>query len=98
MVSGYAVGMVWYGLIRWAGYVDFAAPEGSSAARRAFHACFMDFWNSGEGLDPSYLTTLIPLLAVPIVSLFTAEDTENRDKFYDVVAGRGTYSQAESGA
>ena len=98
MLAGYATGMVWYGLIRWAVYVDFAAPEGSSAARKAFHACFIDFWNSGEGLDPSYLTTLIPLLAVPIISLFTAEETENREKFYDVLAGRGTYSEAEGGA
>jgi len=37
----------------------------------------------GEALDPSYATTLIPLVAVPVISLLTREDVEGRDVFYE---------------
>jgi SSS family solute:Na+ symporter len=35
-----------------------------------------------EALDPSYITTVVPLLVVPIVSLATGERLEGRDAFY----------------
>ena len=36
----------------------------------------------GHELDPSYLTTLVPLALVPLVSLLTAERTEGKEAFY----------------
>jgi SSS family solute:Na+ symporter len=35
-----------------------------------------------DGLDPSYITTLVPLAAVPAISLLTRETIEGRDAFY----------------
>lgn len=88
MVAGYGTGLVWYGLIQWASWVEFAAPAGSSAVRRFFHWLFV---YRGDGIDPSYATTLIPLVAVPLISLLTPmapEDTAGKDEFYDIIAGR----------
>jgi SSS family solute:Na+ symporter len=36
----------------------------------------------GGGLDPSYLTTLVPLVVVPVVSLAAPRRTEGGDPFY----------------
>jgi SSS family solute:Na+ symporter len=68
MLIGYASGGVWFVLIKWALWVGLEAPQGSSALR--------EFWVSlltrdGVGLDPSYVTTLIPLITVPLVSILT---------------------------
>jgi len=85
MMLGYAAGLVWFGGIKWAQYVEFTAAEGDPALRRALHWAFV---NTGEGVDPSYATTLVPLVAVPLISLFTAQCAKNRDRFYAVVQGR----------
>lgn len=88
MVLGYAGGVLWYGLIRWAEWVEFEVSETSSAAQRLFHLLFKDFGGSGEGLDPSYLTTLLPLVAIPLFSRWSQPDEERERWFYDVVAGK----------
>jgi SSS family solute:Na+ symporter len=36
----------------------------------------------GDGIDPSYPTTLIPLVAVPIISLLTQDRAERKDAFF----------------
>ena len=38
-----------------------------------------------EGIDPSYITTIVPLVVVPAVSLLTREGAEGRDAFYRIV-------------
>jgi SSS family solute:Na+ symporter len=84
MLLGYAAGLLWFALIKWAASIKFAAPEGSSAARRLFHALFVE---SG-GVDPSYATTVVPLLAIPLLSLLTRAHTAGQDRFYAVIQGR----------
>ncbi len=91
MLAGYGSGLIWFLLIKWALAVEFAAPEGSSAASRLFHYCFV---NTGEGIDPSYATMIVPLIVVPVVSLLTKENIEGRDEFYAAVAGE---RESESG-
>lgn len=84
MGTGYAGGLIWFLLIKWAEAVEFAAPEGASAARRLFHFFFV---YTGEGIDPSYATTIIPLFVVPIVSWMTAKRAKPNDDFYRVLNG-----------
>ncbi len=86
MLTGYATGLAWYGVIRWAAFVGFAAPDGSGPLRRLFHWLFVF---EGEGIDPSYATTLIPIVAVPLISLLTKEvRSPEKDRFYDIVSGK----------
>ena len=86
MASGYAAGIVWFALIKVALWADFSAPEGSSAARWLL-AYFLT--SNGEGIDPSYTTTLVSLLVVPIVSLMTTMTTPAgaRADFYAMLSG-----------
>ena len=92
MASGYAVGIVWFALIKVALWTDFSAPEGSSAVRQLLAYCFT---YNGEGIDPSYATTLVSLLVVPIVSLMTTMTTTTtmttpagaRADFYAMLSG-----------
>jgi hypothetical protein len=76
--------LLWFALIKWAAWMKFAAPEGSSGARRLFHTLFID----GGGVDPSYATTVVPLLAIPLLSLLTRAHTVGQDRFYAVIQGR----------
>ena len=85
MLLGYAGGLVWFALIKIALAVGFAAPEGSSAIRQLLAYCFTV---NGEGIDPSYVTTIVPLIAVPVISLLTADTTENEDEFYAMLSGQ----------
>ncbi|PCJ54052.1 MAG: hypothetical protein COA73_14680 [Candidatus Hydrogenedentota bacterium] len=85
MASGLISGLVWFVLIKWALNTGFVAPEGSSAFRHLFHYCFA---GNGTGIDPSYATTFVPLIVVPLVSFFTAETEEGKEEFYAVVSGK----------
>ena len=88
MVSGYGVGLIWYLSIRWALAAGFEVTETSSALHRLLHWAFV---NEGEGVDPSYPTTLIPLLAVPLISVLWphgSEDTARRLQFFGTVRRR----------
>lgn len=85
ILLGYGVGVVWYGLIKYAAYIEFTVTEDSSAMQQLFHTCFV---GRGEGIDPSYPTTLIPLFAVPLISLITTDHEEQKEAFYEVLAGK----------
>jgi hypothetical protein len=39
-------------------------------------------------LDPSYLTTLLPLIAVPLFSAMTTPNPEGEEKFYAILSGK----------
>jgi solute:Na+ symporter, SSS family len=49
-------------------------------------------------IDPSYATTLIPLIAIPLISLLTRESTEGREAFYARVSGRAPATLKTSAA
>ena len=38
-----------------------------------------------DDIDPSYITTVVPLVVVPGVSLLTSERREGRDAFYRTI-------------
>jgi SSS family solute:Na+ symporter len=40
------------------------------------------FPEQGEVIDPSFPTTLIPLVAIPVITLLTPENLDRRDAFY----------------
>ena len=73
MLAGYGAGGFWFVLIKWALWIDLQAPEGASAPVRLLVSLLT---SHGEGLDPAYVTTMVPLLVVPAVSLFTALSPE----------------------
>lgn len=79
---GYSLGLVWFLLIRWALSTGFEVDEASGAAARIFHFCFA---YDGKGIDPSFVTTLLPLAAVPIISLLTRSDPEGGSEFYETL-------------
>jgi solute:Na+ symporter, SSS family len=45
------------------------------------------FGLADESIDPSYPTMIIPLVAIPVISLLTPEDLERRDAFYAKLQG-----------
>ena len=57
--------------------------ESSVLARLAYHCFAID----GKGIDPSYATTFVPLIVIPIVSFLSKETPEEKDKFYSIVSG-----------
>lgn len=92
MATGYGGGVIWFGLIKWAAAVEYTVTDESSAVQRLIHYCFV---HTGEGIDPSYATTVVPLLAVPIISLLTRDETDGKDDFYRrawTTPGEGTES------
>ena len=89
MAIGYGAGMVWFALIKLAVAAGLSAPEGASGLYRLV---VNSLTVGGEGLDPSYVTTLVPLVAVPAISLLTPDatgdgDGESGDRFYAMLAG-----------
>lgn len=84
MLSGYGGGLVWYAMIRWAEFVELTVHPDPGVLQRMLYTCF------GEGgIDPSYVTTLIPLLVVPIVSLLGDDDpgSNARSEFFGRLRG-----------
>ena len=81
MVGGYVGGFAWFLAIKWAEAAGFAADASSGALAQLTHALFVE----GGGLDPSYATTLVPLVLIPIVSLMGTSD-EGGDAFYERLA------------
>jgi SSS family solute:Na+ symporter len=63
MVAGYAGGLVWFLLIKV--FTSAGISADGSALDGLLHAAFV----ADGGIDPSYATTLLPLLLVPLVSL-----------------------------
>lgn len=87
MVAGYVGGLIWWLAIRWAEHSGLEVGEGASTGKQLLYTLFADFRGTGLGLDPSYLTTLIPLGVVPMVSILTQEHAEGKERFYAVVSG-----------
>ena len=91
MAIGYGAGLVWFAVIKLAVAAGLTAPEGASALYRL---AVNSLTVNGEGLDPSYVTTLVPLVAIPAISLLTRhatgggdDDGERGDRFYAMLAG-----------
>lgn len=84
MLSGYAGGLIWFGLIKLALATGFSAPEGASVVRQILA---YGLTVNGEGVDPSYVTMVVPLLVVPVVSLLTSDTGGDRDRFYAMLSG-----------
>lgn len=85
ILSGYAIGLLWYGFIRYADWIGFTVPDDGSFFASLFHTLFV---YRGEGIDPSYASTLIPLITVPIISRLTPDDAgDAKDEFYEILSG-----------
>lgn len=84
MVTGYAAGLAWFLAIQYALAIGLDAPPDAPFLQRLAHYFFV---HRGEGVDPSYATTIVPLIVVPLVSMFTKDQTEGKDKFYAVTSG-----------
>lgn len=93
--AGYAAGLVWFLMIKWAVGVGFEAPEGSGMLRQWFHFCFV---YKGVGIDPSFATTFVPLAAVPIVSAFTRDGQGDKERFYSILSGEQAMEEKEETA
>jgi Na+/proline symporter len=48
------------------------------------------FTGQGQSIDPSYPTTIIPLIAVPAISLLTSDSAPARDAFFAKLAPAAT--------
>jgi solute:Na+ symporter, SSS family len=86
MAAGYAGGLIWFAIIQYAKAIEFTVADGDSFWRHLFHWCFVS--HHGEGIDPSYTTTLVPLVLIPIISWLTPESKTNEDRFYAVASGK----------
>ena len=82
MLIGYVGGGVWFLLIKWALWIDLQAPPGYTPLREIW--VFL-LTRDGVGLDPSYVTTVIPLITVPAVSLLTRASREGADAQAEVL-------------
>ena len=78
MLSGYSAGVIWFVLVKSALWIGVEAPEGASGPVRLLATLLT---GQGEGLDPAYVTTVVPLIVVPVVSLFTALSPEREAEF-----------------
>jgi SSS family solute:Na+ symporter len=92
MFAGYVAGLIWFGLIKWAKAAEFTINEGDSFWRRAAHYFFV---YKGEGIDPSFPTTFVPLVLIPILALRSAREQSN-EAFYETVRGRRQLTQTPS--
>ncbi len=85
ILLGYGIGIAWWLTIQSSSAIAAYLPESLIGSSSWFHYCFVA---DGEGVDPSYITTLIPLLVVPIVSLMTNDDIEGKQAFYGKIQRR----------
>ena len=83
MLAGYCSGVIWFVLVKWALWVGLEAPAAASAPVRLLVTLLT---GQGEGLDPAYVTTVVPLLTVPAVSLLTALSPERESEFRALLA------------
>ena len=82
ILLGYLIGVAWWLAIQFAPSITGYLPESYTVEGSWFNYFFV---KDGEGVDPSYVTTLIPLIVVPIVSLLTKEHTEGKVEFYQKI-------------
>ena len=79
MALGYGFGLAWWLVIQFA-KADELWQTGESGLLNTFFV-------ADKGIDPTYITTLVPLLAVPLISLMTRPDKEREAAFYATLAG-----------
>ena len=82
---GYCGGLLWYVLTWWATKTGLELSEASTGLWRSVHYLLT---YDGQGMDPSYVTTLIPLVLIPMISLSTSEDLDGQEDFYAKVSRR----------
>ena len=83
MLAGYGAGGVWFLLIKLALWTELqASPTAFPIVRLAVSLLTAN----GEGLDPAYVTTLVPLIVVPAVSLYTDLSSEREAAFRERLA------------
>jgi solute:Na+ symporter, SSS family len=83
MALGYGLGLLWFLAIQWAQRSGLDAPEGSGWLQIVLHRCFA---HEGRGIDPSIVTTVVPVVAVPILSLMSPHDGRGQNEFYAQLA------------
>ncbi len=81
IVLGYGISLAWWGGIQWAERTTFELGADAGALEQLMHTMFV---YRGEGIDPSYPATLIPLVAVPVISLLMPDrgDAADGSSFY----------------
>jgi len=83
LAAGYIGGLIWFALCKWA----VASGLGSAVADNAAESVvFFLFATQGQGVDPSYVTTLIPLALIPVLSLREAGPDARGREFYARIA------------
>ncbi|MYD72368.1 MAG: hypothetical protein F4W89_16735 [Acidobacteria bacterium] len=93
MATGYGAGLLWFALIKVALAAGFSASADASALYRLLVYCLTV---DGEGIDPSYVTTFIPLVVVPLVSRLTTDTSGDRERFYAMLAGEKPPASSQS--
>lgn len=78
MLAGYGAGGAWFVLVKWALWADLQVSDGASVPVRFFVSLLT---SNGEGLDPAYVTTLVPLFVIPAISLLTTFAPDKESEF-----------------
>ncbi len=115
MLTGYVGGGVWFILIKWALWVDLQVPSASMATGSELTGATSTGWyalrelwvflltREGVGLDPSYVTLVIPLIVVPVVSRLTRAsrggdaDALRAANFREQLSGAGLEERVDLG-
>jgi solute:Na+ symporter, SSS family len=85
MMTGLGAGLAWFVAIKIAVGTGIELSEESSVMYRLAYNCFAI---GGKGIDPSYATTFVPLIVIPIVSFLTKEISAGKERFYSIVSGK----------
>lgn len=85
ILSGYLLGLIWFLCIEWAKKTGLEAPVEPDLLRSVLYRCFA---HNGEGIDPSVVTTLVPIVAVPAISMLGARSGAGEAHFYAQLARR----------
>ncbi|MDG2255429.1 MAG: sodium:solute symporter family protein [Opitutaceae bacterium] len=85
MMTGLGAGLAWFVAIKIALGTGIELSEESSVMYRLAYNCFAI---DGKGIDPSYATTFVPLIVIPIVSFLTKEISAGKERFYSIVSGK----------
>jgi SSS family solute:Na+ symporter len=78
IVSGYAGGLLWYGLLHGAGGLGLQAADDMDPWQRLVYVLLVD----RGGTDPVYAATLIPIAVIPLVSLLAPSEDNTAADFY----------------
>ena len=86
MFLGYCAGLAWFGLVHAATWLGLGSSGDAELWRRIAYVLFVE----GGGVDPSYAATLIPVVAIPLISLMTSQNVEARESFFAVLNSKDT--------